>query len=81
MIIKNFRHPTCTWSSSVTGSLVLVDLSAVFFLFAEICGIALESPTGMVEHKYTGHILMLCHCLFLINALFGNNLFLKSKKM
>lgn len=31
--------PTCTWSSSVTGSLVLVDLSAVGFLFTATRGL------------------------------------------
>lgn len=35
----------------MTGSLVLVDLSAVFFLFTAIRGIPLESPTN----EYNSH--------------------------
>lgn len=36
---------TCTWSSSVTGSEVLVDLSAIRFLLTAIRGLALERST------------------------------------
>lgn len=39
------RTRTCTWSSSVTGSEVLVDLSAIRFLLTAIRGLALERST------------------------------------
>lgn len=40
--VHSFLCSTCTWSSSVTGSEVLVDLSAIRFLFTASRGLALE---------------------------------------
>ncbi len=41
--MKQDHEPTWTWSSSVTGSLVLVDLSTIRFLFTATRGFALGS--------------------------------------
>lgn len=50
--------PTCTWSSSVTGSEVLVDLSDIRFLFTATRGLTLDRSrqrTAEVSNTNTSH--------------------------